>query len=55
MQQAGDYNANTGGDFNLVIDSVLDRSSTVPLRTPKVSLAVRQMAESWVIEMCGGF
>lgn len=35
MLQAGDYNAITGGDFNLVMDPVLDPSSTVPTRLPK--------------------
>lgn len=46
MLQAGDYNAITGGDFNLVMDPVLDRSSTVPTRLPKALVAVRSMAES---------
>lgn len=34
-----------GGDFHLVMDPILDPSSTVPSRMSKASLAMRQMAE----------
>ena len=53
MLQARDYNAIIGGDFNLVMDSVLDRSSTVPTRLPEALVAVRTMAESLgYIDVC---
>lgn len=45
--QAGDYNAIIGGDFNLVMDPIIDRSSTVPIRLPKALLALKGMAESF--------
>ena len=46
MQQAGDYNGIIGGDFNLVMDPILDRSGNNPIRMSRASLAVRRMAES---------
>ena len=46
LQQAGDYNGIIGGDFNLVMDPILDRSGTNPIRMSRASLAVRRMAES---------
>ncbi len=33
VRQAGDYNTIIGGDFNLIMDSTLDRSNVGPTRT----------------------
>lgn len=46
MQQAGDYIAIIGGDFNLVMDPILDRSSTTSVKMWKALLIVKHMAES---------
>lgn len=46
MQQAGDYSAAIGGDFNLVMNPILDRSSTTSIRMSKALLTVKHMAES---------
>lgn len=35
LLQAGDYNAIIDGDFNLVMESILDRSSNIPIRVSK--------------------
>ncbi len=44
MQQAGDYNTIIVGDFNLILDPILDR--TISVRMPKASLVVKHVAES---------
>lgn len=47
LQAAGNYEVVLGGDFNLLMDPVLDHSGSAVCRTPRASLTLQRICKTW--------